>query len=115
MVIVKDVKPITKDDGETFYALIVEGSVEPVRSKKTGRIYFSARKATVPTTMDEKACRSAIGAKFEGEIQKVVCEPYDYTIESTGETIQLDHRWEFVDESLEVVEKHLIKEKEIIK
>lgn len=54
MVIIKDLKPIKKKDGETFYALVVEGSVEPVRSEKTGRIYFTARRATVPTTFDEK-------------------------------------------------------------
>ena len=81
MVIVKDVKTITKDDGEKFYALVLEGSVEPVRSKKTGRIYFSARKATVPTTLDEKACKSIIGTTFKGDVQKVECEPYAYTIE----------------------------------
>ena len=115
MVIVKDLKPITKSDGETFYCLIVEGSVEPVRSEKTGRIYFTARRATVPTTFDQKTCKKVIGTEFEGEVRKVECDPYLYTIEDTGEEIELSHRWEFQDESLEMLEKHMVKEKETIK
>ena len=115
MVIVKDLKPIKKKDGETFYALIVEGSVEPVRSEKTGRIYFSTRRATVPTTFDERTCKKVIGTEFEGEVRKKVCEPYKYIIEDTGEEIELSHRWEFVDESLEMLEKHIVKVTETIK
>mgnify|MGYP001822874917 CR=1 FL=1 len=115
MVIVKNVKPIQKKDGETFYALIVEGSVEPVRSGKTGRIYFTVKRASVPTTFDEMTCKRAIGSQFEGEIRKVNCDPYKYIIEDTGEEIELSHRWEFVDESIEVLEKHMVKKKETIK
>jgi len=115
MVIVKDLKPITKSDGEKFYCLIVEGKMEPVRSEKTGRIYFTARRATVPTTLDEKACKAALGTTFEGNVGKVECEPYKYTIEETGEVIELSHRWEFVDEALEILEQHMVKPKSKIK
>jgi hypothetical protein len=115
MVIVKDLKPIKKDDGQIFYCLILEGNVEPVRSEKTGRVYFTARRATVPTTLDEKACKAVIGANFPGEVSKVKCDPYDYKIEQTGETIQLSHRWEYQDPALEILEKHMVKEKETIK
>lgn len=115
MVIVKDLKPIKKKDGETFYCLIVEGSVEPVRSEKTGRIYFTARRATVPTTFDQKTCKKVIGAEFDGDVVRVACDPYEYTIEDTGEIIELSHRWEFQDENLEMLEKHMVGEKETIK
>lgn len=115
MVIVKDLKPIKKDDGQVFYCLIVEGVIEPMRSDKTGRLYFSKPRATVATTLDEKACKQAIGTSFEGDVQKVMCEPYDYTIEGTGETIKLSHRWEYVDPTLEIIDKHMVKDKETIK
>ena len=115
MVIIKDLKPITKGDGTTFYALIVEGSVEPVRSEKTGRIYFTARRATVPTTFDKQTCEKVIGTEFNGDVRRVECDPYDYTIETTGETIELSHRWEFMDESLEVLENHMVKSRQKVK
>ncbi|MCR8667086.1 hypothetical protein NO995_05290 [Aestuariibaculum sp. M13] len=115
MVIVKDLKPISKDDGATFYCLIVEGSMEPVRSERTGRMYFTARRATVPTTLDEKACKAAIGTTFEGDVKKVPCDPYKYIIEDTGEEVELTHRWEFVDPATEIMDKHMVKDKQTIK
>ena len=58
MVTIKDYKTITKDDGEKFFALIVEGGIEPVISQRTGRTYFTARTATVPTTFGEETWSS---------------------------------------------------------
>ena len=115
MVIIKDYQKITKDDGEAFFTLVVQGGVEPVKSQKTGRIYFTARTARVPTTFDEKTCKSVIGTEFDGEIKKVTCEPYKYVIKDNGEEIELKHRWEFVDESLDLIQKHVVNTTEEIK
>lgn len=114
MVKIKDVKTVTKSNGEEFYCLIVEGGVQPVISDKTGRMYFTTRTATVPTTFDLKTCKNIIGSEFEGEVRKVVCEPYEYVIEDTGEIINLSHRWEFIDEGQKVLQDHLVKETETI-
>ena len=97
MVVIKDFKTIKKDNGETFNTLILQGGVEPVKSQKTGRIYFTARTARVPTTFDEATCKGVIGSTFSGEIKKVSCDPYSLVIEDTGEVIDLSHRWEYVD------------------
>jgi len=110
MVTIKDLKTIKKENGEEFHCLIVEGGVQPVKSKRTGRIYFTARHATVPTTFDLKTCKKVIGTSFDGEVRKVSCDPYSYVIEDTGETIELDYRWEFVDDTLDVLEEHVVKE-----
>lgn len=115
MVTVKDYKTITNRDGENFYALVVTGGVQPVKSQRTGRIYFTTRTATVPTTFDEETCKKVLGTTFNGEVERVECEPYEYTIEDTGEVIELSHRWEFVDDALEMLEKHLVDKKEKIK
>ncbi|GGH38415.1 hypothetical protein IA57_04730 [Mangrovimonas yunxiaonensis] len=115
MVTIKNFKPIQTDDGDTFYALIVEGGVETVRSQRTGRIYFTTRTSTVPTIFDEATCKAAIGTSFNGTIKKVPCDPYEYTIKDTGETIMLDYRWEYVDDTLELVERQVVKETETIK
>ncbi|WP_053971144.1 hypothetical protein [Mangrovimonas sp. ST2L15] len=115
MVTIKNFKAITKSDGEKFFALIVEGGVQPVKSQNTGRIYFTTRSATVPTTFDEAICKQVIGEAFNGDIVKVDCEPYDYTIEQTGEVIQLSHRWEYKDEALDVMENMVVKKNQKIK
>lgn len=114
MVTIKNYKTITKDDGEKFYALILEGGIEPVLSQKTGRTYFTARTATVPTTFGEETCKSAIGTQFLGVIKKVECEPYEYTLQNTEETIELSHRWEYVDDNLQVLSEHVVKDTETI-
>tara|TARA_R110000796_G_scaffold37722_4_gene95169 strand:+ start:35423 stop:35770 length:348 start_codon:yes stop_codon:yes gene_type:complete len=115
MVSIKNFKAITKTNGEMFYALVVQGGVEPTRSENTGRMYFTTRTATVPTTFDEDTCKSIIGTTFNGEIRKIDCEPYDYTIESTGEIVKLSHRWEYVDENLKALNDHVIQKTEKIK
>ncbi|MDW5289453.1 hypothetical protein [Formosa sp. PL04] len=114
MVTIKDFKTIKKENGEVFHALIVQGGVESVKSQKTGRLYFTVRTATVPTTFDEAVCKSILGTQFDGQIKKVMCDPYTYVVESTGELIELKHRWEFVDESLEVLQDHVIQQSDSI-
>ena len=37
----------------------------------------------------EEVCKSLVGTKVAGEIEKIDAEPYDYKIPSTGETIVL--------------------------
>lgn len=109
MVTVKEIRKAENSKGEEFYGLIVQSGAMPVRSKETGRIYFTAKTAFVSTTFDEQTASSLIGQEFEGTVRKVPTEPYDYTIKETGEVVQLNHRWEYVDPSLEM-EEQVVKE-----
>jgi hypothetical protein len=85
-------------EGEEFFALIVSGGIEMVKSTQTGRNYLTARKASLPCTFNEEMCKSMIGEQLPGSIKKVECEPYDYTIEKTGEVLTLTHRWEVMQD-----------------
>ena len=105
MVTVKEVKKMENSMGEEFYGLIVQSGAMTVKSNTTGRIYFTAKTALVATTFDEETAASMIGQEFEGTVKKVETEPYEYTIEETGEVIQLSHRWEYVDPALEMEER----------
>jgi hypothetical protein len=93
MVSIINYKSATNSAGEEFFLLQVMGGVESVISQETGRAYLTARKATVSTTFDEVTCQNLIGTKLPGGIEKVETEPYAYTIEATGEEIQLSHRY----------------------
>jgi hypothetical protein len=68
-------------------------------------VYFTAKTAFVATTFDEQTALSLIGETFEGSIRKVKTEPYEYTIEETGEIIELSHRWEYYDPALDLDEQ----------
>ncbi|MDQ8011394.1 MAG: hypothetical protein REI96_03010 [Flavobacterium nitrogenifigens] len=110
MVRITDYKNVKKEDGKDFNMLIVQGGIESLVSKKTGRIYFTMRKANVTTTFDETTCKSLIGTELPGTIQKINCEPYEYTVEDTGEVLTLTHNWQYIDPDVINADIQIIKE-----
>lgn len=114
MVTVKNYKQRENSDGETFNVLVIQGGVTPVKSKETGRTYFTAKTATVSCTFDEETCKDLIGTKFPGDIVKIETEPYEFAIPETGEVVTLTHRWEYRDEVLEEINEQLIPERNVL-
>lgn len=98
MVTIVDYRQRENRDSEPFYALILEGDIEMVQSDQTGKFYATAKRASMPSTFDEATCQKLIGKQMPGDIQKVSCEPYEFTIPDTGEVIMLRHRYEYVPE-----------------
>jgi hypothetical protein len=113
MVTVKEIKKVENSKGEEFYGLIVQSGVMSVKSKQTGRVYITAKRAFAATTFDEQTASSFIGTEFEGTLKKVQTDPYEYTIKETGEIIVLTHRYEFVDPALEL-EEQVVEESAVI-
>lgn len=109
MVTIVNFKTFTKDNGENFFGLVVQGGIEVVKSQQTGKTYFTAKTATVPTTFDEQTCMGLIGTKLDGHVQKVECDPYDYTVKETGEIVELYHRYDYVSEEDYVVDTNLVQ------
>jgi hypothetical protein len=107
MVKIIDFKPRISKEGETFFALIIEGGLEMVKSRQTGRYYATSKKASVTSTFDKATCRELIGEKIPGSVQKVDCEPYDMTIKDTGEVVTLSHRWVYLKDGEALTEKVL--------
>lgn len=105
MVTVKEIKKARNSNDEEFFGLILQSGAVSVKSKETGRVYFTAKTAFVATTFDEETASSLIGTTFEGSIRKVATDPYSYTIEETGEIIELSHRWEYFDPALDMEEQ----------
>ncbi len=98
MVTIVEYKERVNADGESFFALLIEGDVEMIQSSETGRHYATARRASITSTFTEERCMQLIGKQMPGSIKKVECEEYSYTLPETGEVIQLSHRYEFVPE-----------------
>ena len=91
--------------GEDFNALILQGGIELVKSRETGRYYATAKKTSITSTLDEATCRSLIGSQIPGSVQRVQTEPYEYTNNETGEVLTLTHRWVYQKEGETVEEK----------
>ena len=94
MALIVDYKLRENHDGKPFYALILQGGIEMVESTN-GKMYATARKASMPSTFSEDACKALLGQELEGEIIKQECEPFEYLIQETGETVVLTHQYEF--------------------
>ncbi len=110
MVKIVDFKTCERNDGTKFNVLIVQGKVEAVKSKETGRTYLTARRANVSSTFDVKTCRDLIGTELSGSVEKVKSEPYEYTVPSTGEIITLQHTYQYISEEEQVIKNNLVTE-----
>ena len=110
MVTIVDYKSFEKENGEKFHCLVVQGGLEAVKSKQTGKTYFTAKTVKVPTTFDESTCLGLIGEKISGVVKKVETDSYDYTVRETGEIIQLNHRYEYISEEDNIIESNVIEQ-----
>ena len=95
MVTVTGYNKRTKANGEVFFTLALLGGVEAHVSKSSGKPYLTARKANMISPFDEQTCKSLIGSKLPGQIEKQECEPYSYTIPSSGETVELNYTYTY--------------------
>jgi hypothetical protein len=115
MVTIVDVAARTKSDGSKFYALILQGGIEMVKSKQTDRYYATIKKCSISSTLDEATAKASIGQQFPGSIQKQSCEPYQFVVKETGEVLELNFRWVYLPEgaSMEdaVFEGEVVKSK----
>ncbi len=112
MVTIVKTKSATNADGQEFFMLVVQGGVETIQSKETGRFYLTARKATVSSTFDEETCNSLIGTKLPGGIEKSEVDPYTYINEDTGEEFELSHR-NVYNPNLQTLEEAVLGEEPI--
>jgi hypothetical protein len=82
-------------DGKSFVSLKLQGDPEFVQSQQTGKMYITAKTCSIASTFDEATAASLIGKELPGTVERVPSEPYEYTIEATGEVITLTHRYEY--------------------
>ncbi|MGC4041198.1 MAG: hypothetical protein QM710_10530 [Flavobacterium sp.] len=100
------------EEGKEFFTLELQGGIEMVKSQQTGQFYVTARKVSIPSTFDEQTCISLVGTQLPGEVHKVACDPYDYVVKETGETITLTHKYEYAEEK--AINKEVEKSKSTI-
>jgi hypothetical protein len=96
MVTVTNFQKRENSEGETYFALEIQSDdLEFVISKTTGRHYATVRRCFMSSTFNEVLCRRMVGKEMPGCIIKTVCEPYEFTLPDTGETISRSFRYEY--------------------
>nr|WP_298156202.1 hypothetical protein [Flavobacterium sp.] len=98
MVTIVNFKERHTEDGKSFFVLEAQGGIEMVKSQQTGKFYATARKAYIPSTFNEITCKALIGTQMKGEVIREECEPYEYTVQETGEVLTFTHRFVYVQE-----------------
>lgn len=94
MVTVTNFAERQRKNGTTFIALEITGSVELVESQTSSLWYATVRKCFIPSTFDANIAKTMIGQRLEGDIVKVIVEPYDF-ITPKGEVMRLQHSWAY--------------------
>ena len=89
---------------EEFNVLILQGGIETIISKETGKPYLTARKTSIPCTFDEVVAKKMLGKELPGEILKMDCDEYDFTIPETGKKIKLDYTYVYNPEPVGIEE-----------
>ncbi|NLR58160.1 hypothetical protein HGH93_08630 [Chitinophaga polysaccharea] len=79
--------------GKEFITLEIQGGLEMIQSQQTGKFYATAKKCNIPSTFDESTAKMLLGTQMPGTIERIDCDPYDYTVQQTGEVISLAHTY----------------------
>jgi len=102
MVIVKNYHLREGEQGN-YYSLELIGEPELIQSQNTGRFYATIRRCFISSTFDETIARMMVGKQIKGNIVRVQCDPYEYTLPETGEVITIGHRYDYMPEQAPVL------------
>lgn len=100
MVTIVNYKERQREDGTSFHVLEIQGGIDLVMSQTTGQYYATSKRAYLSSTFNAQTCEALIGSQIPGMISKQPCEPYEYLVKETGESIIVNHRWIYVPEAI---------------
>ena len=84
----------TNADEKKFIVLELEGSLQFLTSKTSGKLYGSMAKCTIPCTFNEETAKQLVGTLLPGTIEQVPCDPYEYTTPE-GEIRTLEYQYSY--------------------
>lgn len=105
-------------EGKEFNALVLQGDVEMILSKSSGKYYATAKTCSITSTFDELTCKDLKGKQLPGSIEKVASEPYEYKIPNSDEVVTLNFSYQYNPSTRsmeeEVFENHTKSTKEVM-
>ena len=97
-------KRINKVKNEEFTVMILQGGIEVVESKTTGKPYLTARKTSIPCTFSDKFAETMVGQSLPGVIERKECVPYEFIIPNTKKKVTLHHTFQYSPKPVTVEE-----------
>jgi hypothetical protein len=82
-------------EGKSFVSLELTGDIELVQSQNTGRFYATSKRCFISSTFDLDTAQSFIGKTMPGKIVRSICDPYEYTVPESGETLLLGYTYQY--------------------
>ncbi|MFT6841545.1 MAG: hypothetical protein ACJASR_000307 [Psychroserpens sp.] len=89
-VTVIDAIEIANAEGDTFVSLVLQGGITMIQSKSSGKFYATTKRTRIASTFALEDAKHMIGERIPGDIQKVPCEPYEYSVPNSDEVVTLD-------------------------
>ena len=105
MVTIVDFEKRKNNLDEEFNVLILQGGIETVISKQTGKPYITARKTSIPCTFGDEFAKNLIGDEMPGSIERIECEAYEFTNPETGKKVKLDYTYQYNEAPATVTEE----------
>jgi len=109
MVTIVNVVERVSHDGNPFVSLILRGDLE-IMTSANGNLYATAKKASLPCSLELESAKMLLGSQLPGKIEKVECESYEYANPETGEVLFLNHRYEYIPETSKVHQDERVME-----
>jgi hypothetical protein len=88
-------KRTNKAKSQDFNVMVLQGDVEVVISKTTGKPYLTARKTSIPCTFNEQFGKQLVGQMLPGIIERKECKPYEFLIPGTKKPVTLNHTFQY--------------------
>jgi hypothetical protein len=98
---------LRKSEKGQFVSLELMGDLELVQSQNTGRFYATAKRCFIGSTFNLEIAKGLVGQQLPGTINRVACEPYDYTLPENRQVVSLAHTYAYVPPGGEAEELQL--------
>lgn len=91
MVTITNYKEVQTEDGREFMSIELQSEAKLVQSPTTGNFYLAVNKTRVTTALSVDICKTLVGQKLPGTVEKIHVEPYDVVNKETGEVKTLHY------------------------
>lgn len=91
MVTIINYKEVQTEDGRQFVSIELQSEPKLIKSSTTGNFYLTVNKTRVTTALPVEVCKTLVGQKLPGTVEKIQVEPYESINKETGEVKVLHH------------------------
>jgi len=80
---------------EEYNVIVLLGDVQVLNSKSSGKFYLTAKRVTLPTTLDQNQAKELVGTTLPGVIEKVDCPEYEIKMPTSNKKVKITHTFQY--------------------